>query len=200
MGFNLFGGSSGPSANPNKNGPYNEKLTGDSMTMFMKSQQNQLANTGAAATGQGQQTYGAGLGALAPVLQQLTQLVHGDQAEVSQATQPQSNQIRDSFQAVRNMISQQPRGGGKAGALAEAPYKEQQQISDMQSQTRQGATGQLGSVASSLAGMGLQEEELGQRATGAAGEMNLTRRGQDMGPGSTASQVSSIISSIGMLI
>jgi hypothetical protein len=158
--------------------PINEN---NPMANFLQSSQNLVAGEGAKNVQSGGQTTQSGLGAMAPVLQYLTKLTMGDQADVEQATQPQANQIRDSFQAVRNMISQQPRGGGKAGVLAEAPYKERQQVSDMQSQARQGAAGQLGQMASTLAGIGLEQGQLGEAEQGLAMESALGQRGQNIG-------------------
>jgi hypothetical protein len=121
--------------------------------------QNLAAGGGMLQSGQG--TTGQGIQALSPVLQYLTQLTKGDQGDIAQATQGQTNQIKDSFAAIRNMISAQPRGGGKAGVLAEAPYKQEQQIGDLQQGARAGAAGQLGSIANSLAGLGLQQQNVG---------------------------------------
>lgn len=192
-------------------GPAYEQIEGDSLTKYVKSMQNLMAaqgqqtygqgqallGPGMQVYGQGQQGYQAGLGAMAPTLQYLTQLTKGDQADVSQAIQPEANRIKDSFAAVRNMISAQPRGGGKAGVLAEAPYKEQQQIGDLASQARQGAAGQLGQFASTMAGLGLSqaqtgnefmrtglaESELGQQGLTNADQMALQRRQQNIASG-----------------
>lgn len=157
-----------------------EGMGGDSTTNFVLSMQNLLGGQGQQAYGTGQTGYQAGLGALAPTMQYLTQLTKGDQADVSQAIQPEANRIRDSFAAVRNMISQQPRGGGKAGVLAEAPYKEQQQISDTAAQARAAAPGQLGQFATQLAGMGIDESQMGLGAEGASLQSALQRRQQNI--------------------
>jgi hypothetical protein len=181
--------------NPNAT-PFVENLSGDDMTKFMRSQNNQEAVAGAGATSTGTQTTQSGLGALGPVLAQLSGLVKGDQADISQATQPAANQIKDSFAAIRNMISQQPRGGGKAGVLAEAPYKAATAVGDMQQKARTDATGQLGGLSMQLAGLGVNEQELGLQATQDAASNNLARRNQDMTSGSFASQFGNIAGGI----
>jgi hypothetical protein len=135
----------------------------------------------------GQSTTGQGIQALSPVLQYLTQLTKGDQGDIAQATQGQTNQIKDSFAAIRNMISAQPRGGGKAGVLAEAPYQQEKQIGDLQQGARAGAANQLGNVANSLAGLGLQQQNvgLGEQGLGLsqqslALQTALSQRGQNV--------------------
>jgi len=142
--------------------------------------QNIMGGQGSQSYNTGQQGYQAGLGAMAPTLQFLTQLTKGDQADVSQAIQPEANRIRDSFAAVRNMISAQPRGGGKAGQLAEAPFKEQQAITDLAAQERSQAAGQLGDLSSTLAGLGLRESGLGAQMMDEAAKNALARRGQNI--------------------
>lgn len=144
------------------------------MANFLQSSENSAMAGGAQNLQQGAgmlqgggTTTAQGIQSLGPVLQYLTALTKGDQGDLAQATQPQVNQIKDSFAAIRNMISAQPRGGGKAGVLAEAPYKQEQQIGDMQQQARSGAAGQLGNVANMLAGIGTAQQGIG------LGEQNL---------------------------
>jgi hypothetical protein len=137
-------------------------------------------------TAQGQQNLGAGtnatnqgINAMSPVFQYLTNLVRGDQADVSQTMQPEINRIKDSFSAARQMISQAPRGGGKAGVLAEAPYEETKQIGDIVAQARQGASTQLGNLANTLAGLGINLSDLGIRQEDLALNAALTQRQQN---------------------
>lgn len=153
----------------------------NSTTAFLYSLQNLMGGEGQRGYQQGQAGYQTALGALGPTMDYLTQLTKGDQGDISQATQPEANRIRDSFNAVRNMISQQPRGGGKAGALAEAPYQQQQQINDLAQQARTGAAGQLGQLATTLAGLGLDQSSQGLQLQNLATQAALTRRGQNIG-------------------
>ena len=159
-----------------------EPLSGadNTTTSFLYSMQNLMSGEGERGYQQGQAGYQTALGALGPTMDYLTQLTKGDQGDISQAMQPEANRIRDSFAAVRNMISQQPRGGGKAGVLAEAPYQ-QQQINDLAQQARAGAAGQLGNLATTLAGMGLQQSQLGLQAENLGTQAALQRRGQNAG-------------------
>jgi hypothetical protein len=152
----------------------------DPMSNFLHSMQ----NLGVAQGQQNLQTGGAttaqGLGAMAPVLNYLTALTRGDQGDVTQSMQPEINRIKDSFSAARQMISQAPRGGGKAGVLAEAPYQETKQIGDLAAQARQGATGQLGTLANQLAGLGLDISNLGLNQEQLSQTGALTQRQQNV--------------------
>jgi hypothetical protein len=173
-----------------------EPVVGDSLNKAVKSGYDTLTKIGDEQYAAGKQNTQAGVGGMAPVLQYLTQLTKGDQADVNQATQPQVNQIKDSFSAIRNMISQQPRGGGKAGVLAEQGSQQQKQVGDLQQGARAGAAGQLGQLSSTLAGIGLEQGAMGEKASSAADQATLTRRAQNMGPGSFASQFSSEMNAI----
>jgi len=172
---------------------YQEPIEGDSLTKSVRSFANNLASTGQQYSDAGvknvqagNQQYTSGAAAAAPSLDLLTKLVRGDQADISQAIQPEANRIRDSFSAVRNMISSQPRGGGKAGALAEAPYEEVQQIGDAAQKARAGATGELGNLSTTLAGLGqgqesvgLQQEKIGETGVNDALQAELLRRNEN---------------------
>ena len=109
--------------------------------------------------GQGQNALTAGQNTAAPGLQLLTQLAKGDQGDVSEAAQPQIDSITQQFDQIRNMISQQPRGGGKTTALAEAPFQKSGAIARTEGDMRSGAAGQL-------AGLGLQQEGIGTQLEG----------------------------------
>lgn len=178
---------------------YNEPIEGDSLTKYVRSAANTLTNAGTkllnqgdATVNQGKQQYGAGVASAAPALDYLTRLVKGDQADISQAIQPEADRIRDSFAAVRNMISSQPRGGGKAGVMAEAPYKEAEQIGELASNARSGAVQPLSQLAATLAGLGLNQQnvgvyqtQVGEQALGTGYQGQLTRRGQNIEGGTT---------------
>jgi len=170
------------------------------MANFLQSTQNLGAAAGSKAISSGASTTAAGVGGMAPALQFLTQLTKGNQSDVNQAIAPEANRIGDSFAAVRNMISGQPRGGGKAGVLADSEFKQQGQIADTASQMRTGAAGQLGQLGATLAGVGVGEQQVGEGELGQSEESALTQRGQNVGPGSFASQFGQITSGIGALV
>ena len=131
--------------------------------------------------GQGQNAFTQGQNTAAPGLQLLTQLAKGDQGDVSQAAQPEIDSITQQFDQIRNMISQQPRGGGKTTALAEAPFQKAGAIARTEGDMRQGAAGQL-------AGLGLQQEGIGAGLENESANIGLTKQGLDYGQPSTFSQ------------
>lgn len=148
---------------------------GNPMTNFLQSLENltgsqgqALVGTGTKTTqnampmiGTGQQTTAGGIEALAPSLDFLTRLVKGDQADVQQAEAPQDHALTEQFAAIRNMISSQPRGGGKASALAELPFKKAETETTNATNARTGAASTLGNIATSLAGIGVQQSGVG---------------------------------------
>jgi hypothetical protein len=138
--------------------------------LFGTTKMNQLqtltGQEGQSAVSAGLSGYQSGVTAAAPALDFLTQLTKGDQGDVTQAAQPQIDQITQQFDQIRNMISMQPRGGGKTTALAEAPFQKAGDIQRTEGAMRTGAAGQLGSLSTNLAGLGLQEAGLGANLQG----------------------------------
>lgn len=192
-----------PSGNPadvtgvNPSGFKPQDIQSDnSMANFLGTTQNLAAGLGSSALGTGAATSRAGVSSLAPALDYLTKLTRGDQADVSQAISPEANRIKDSFSAVRNLISAQPRGGGKAGQLAESGFDEQKQIADTAAKARAGGVSQLGTLGTTLTGLGTAQEGVGAGLLNDASTSALTQRAQNMGPGSFSSQFSSIVGAI----
>lgn len=170
------------------------------MANFLGSTQNLAAGAGSSAISTGVKTAKTGTDSLSPVLDYLTKLTKGDQADVSQAIQPEADRIRDSFAAVRNLISSQPRGGGKAGQLAESGFDEQSKIADVASKARTGAVGELGSLGTTLTGLGTQEIGVGAGLLNDSATSALTQRAQNFGPGSTAAKFGQYAQAISALI
>jgi len=167
----------------------------DSLTQFVNSIQGLTAQQGQTAFNTGQQQTQEGVNATAPALDYLTKLTKGDQGDVTQAAQPEIDQITQQFDQIRNMISMQPRGGGKTTALAEAPFQKAGQIQRTEGAMRTGAAGQLGSLGAQLAGLGLGESGLGANLESMAQNAALTRRGQNMSD-TFASQFSQLVNAI----
>lgn len=132
--------------------------------------------------GQGQNAFTQGQNTAAPGLQLLTQLAKGDHGDVSQAAQPEIDSITQQFDQIRNMISQQPRGGGKTTALAEAPFQKAGSIQRTEGDMRAGSAAQL-------AGLGLQQEGLGVGLEDTSANIGLQKQGLDYGQPSTLGQI-----------
>ena len=120
--------------------------------------------------GQGLNAFQQGQNTAAPGLQLLTQLAKGDQGDLTQAAQPEIDSITQQFDQIRNMISQQPRGGGKTTALAEAPFQKSAAITRTEGAARQGSAGQL-------AGLGLQQEGIGAGLENESASIGLQKQG-----------------------
>jgi len=171
------------------------------LTKFIRSIEGLSAAQGQGILGAGANQTQQGVGAAAPALQFLTKLVNGDQGEVTQAAQPEIDNITQQFDQIRNMISLQPRGGGKTSALAEAPFQKSGAIQRTEGQMRSNAAGALGGLATTLAGLGISEAGLGagleQQASNIAmnkAQMNIQETGNLMGMfGSLGQGIGSIV-------
>jgi hypothetical protein len=128
--------------------------------------ENLFKGQGTSAFGAGQQNILSGTNTIAPALSFLTQLTKGDQGDVSEAAQPQIDSITQQFDQIRNMISQQPRGGGKTTALAEAPFQKSAAINRTEGDLRSGAAGSLASTGLGVANLGLGQQGLGAQLEG----------------------------------
>lgn len=148
----------------------------------------------------GQATTNQGITALGPALSLLTNLVQGNQADITQAAQPEIDQISQQFDQIRNLVSLQPRGGGKTSALAEAPFQQAGQIQRTEGQLRSNAVGQLSSLGTNLAniglgqsGVGLQESNLGLNLEQSSANDALQKQGLNYGQQSTLQQLVGVI-------
>ena len=178
---------------------YNEPVSGNSLDKFLRSIEGYTANQGQQLQVGGGQTMQSGLNDLGPALDILTKLTKGDQADVNQALGPQYQSIDEQMGAIRSMISQQPRGGGKTTALAEAPFKAASEKQNLATQARTAATGQLAQLGTEVAGLGERALGLGIGETEASANMALTKQGLDYGT-NFASQFQAIAQGLNALI
>ena len=151
----------------------------------------------------GQATTNQGITALGPALSLLTNLVQGNQADITQAAQPEIDQISQQFDQIRNLVSLQPRGGGKTSALAEAPFQQAGQIQRTEGQLRSNAVGQLSSLGTSLAniglgqsGVGLQESNLGLNLEQSSANDALQKQGLNYGQQTPIQQFATLAGAI----
>lgn len=149
--------------------------TGDSNTNTFRTGVNtinnlgtSLVNTGNKQTQTGQDITGAGTGvfnqgsqSLDQVIKYLSTLAGGDTSTIEGAIKPQIDSITQQFNQIRSMIAGGPRSGGTASTLAQAPYQEAAQISNLVNQTQQQAEANLGGAATQKAQLGLSEQGVG---------------------------------------
>ena len=138
-----------------------QEFGGTSLDTFIQSIQDLTGQQGKGILEKGQGQTQQGVNALAPSLDLLTKLTKGDQGDVTQAAQPEIDQITQQFDAIRNMVSLQPRGGGKTSALAEAPFKKAGDIQRTEGAMRTDSASKLATVGSNLAGIGAGESAIG---------------------------------------
>jgi len=136
-----------------------------------------FVTAGANVAGGGLTQARSGAEAAAPAIDYLTKLVRGDQADVAAAAQPQIDEITQQFDQIRNLVSLQPRGGGKASVLAETPFEKTKAIADVEGKMRTGAAGQLGGLSTQLANVGLGEAGVGL----GIGQLGLGEQGVGLG-------------------
>ena len=165
----------GTVANPLPLQGINSKGIAQDNSTFIKSLEGLTGAQGSNFLGAGASQAKSGTDAIAPVLSFLTSLVKGDQADVTQAAQPEIDQITQQFDQIRNLVSLQPRGGGKTSALAEAPFQKSAQIQRTEGGLRSNAANQLGSLGTTLAGLGLQQEGIGAGLEGQSAEIAQRR-------------------------
>lgn len=172
--------------------------SGSEVTKYMENLQNLLGTQGSNLLVQGAGQTGAGITAANPALQFLTNLVSGDKTALESATQPEVDQIKAQFDQIRQLIASGPRGGGTASAMVQAPTEEVKQIADVKASMQKGAAGELGTLATTLAGLGISMEGLGLGAESTAASTDVALRGQQTQAGMASDQMwGQIVSSIG---
>lgn len=126
-----------------------------------------------------------------PIISQMQKLLSGDTTAEMQAIQPEADVIGQQFSAVRSMIADQPRGGGKTSQLAQLPVQQIQQISNLLANARNAAPGSLStaltgkagvqqSAIQNLLGTGLAETGMGIGASEGSANIAMGGRGQDI--------------------
>lgn len=176
-----------------------EPVEGNSLTQFVRSLHDLTGSQGQANLDTGTQQFKTGVQEASPSIDYLTKLVKGDMSDVNDATRPQVDQITQQFDQVRNMISGSPRGGGKAGTLAEQPFQKASAIARVQGDARTKAVGELGTLAGQQAQLGAGQQQLGFGLESLADQDALTMRGQDNG-NNFASQFQQITAGIKNLV
>jgi uncharacterized phage infection (PIP) family protein YhgE len=172
----------------------------NSLDQFIRSIEGLTGTQGQGILQQGQATTNQGVNSLAPSLDLLTKLTKGDQGDVTQAAQPEIDQITQQFDQIRNMISLQPRGGGKTTALAEAPFKKAGDIQRTEGDMRTSAAAKLADVGSNLAGIGLAESGQGIGLEQEAANVALTKQGLDYGQPTSMQQFATFTAGLGNLL
>lgn len=110
---------------------------------------------------QGDELSGMGNEALQPLLQYFQALVGGDPNALMAATQPERARVIDQYDTARKSIGEfGGRGGGANRAMADSQFSQANTLSNITAFARRDAAGQLGSVSTTLQGLGLSADQL----------------------------------------
>src|SRR5262245_54757185 len=100
-----------------------------------------LGEEGKHLTGAGDTTVAKANSLFAPVNLRNERLLSGDQSALRADLLPETDAIGQQFANVRNMIADQPRGGGKTSVAAQLPIEEIRTLANLISQERNAAAG-----------------------------------------------------------
>src|SRR6266566_4193512 len=128
----------------------------------------------------GPQTTQQATGMLGPVTDYYSKLLSGDPNALMQAISPEADVVGQQFGQIRQMISQQPRGGGKTAQLAQLPVEQTRILSGLLGQARNAAPQGLQSIAGLLAQLGLGESQQGIQSAEGVAQIGLQGRQQDI--------------------
>jgi hypothetical protein len=139
--------------------------------------------------GEGTQLRQQGAEALSPVLEYFKQLMGGDPAAMAQATAPERGKVIDQYDAARQSIARfAPRGGGSGSAIAGSYVQQAQQLGDITSRAREGATAGLAQLGPQLQALGLNADQVASmdlntliQSVLSGEQLDVTKRGQTFG-------------------
>jgi len=157
-----------------------EPITGDSLTQFLRSNFNMLGDVATSTLGQGQNTLGAGVNALAQPFDYWSAILSGDKNALAKAIGPTVGAVDKQFEAASRGASQNmARGGARDAQLAELPFQKAGKISDAILSLQPQAAQQLTGLASILTQLGLSQEQLAATFESILTSGQLTRRQQN---------------------
>jgi hypothetical protein len=172
-----------PATDPNQN-PYQMPYLGslpnrEESIGSLQSMQKMLGTTAGQAQQEGLSAMGQGIDSMAPVLDYFKKLLSGDRGEVMGAIGPEVDTISKQFGQIRQMLSTEGRGGGKASAGNQFQFQEQSQVGSLINQSRRGAATGLQGAATALGGMGAAETGLGIQAGSDAAQSILAQTAEE---------------------
>ena len=148
----------------------------------------QLKQAGTAASARGTELGGMSQEQLGPILQILQQLTGGDPNALLAATRPERARVIDQYDTARKSIAQfSPRGGGTSAVLAQSRFDQADTSANITAEARQGAIKTSADLGTTLAGLGLNAQQLASmdlnsilQAILSKKQLDLTKRGQNM--------------------
>lgn len=143
-------------------GQSGEKDQGD-QNSYLKSLTNMTGIQGRNTLQGGKDQYQGADDALQPYADYFSRLAGGDRSEALSAMGPQIDPITQQFDSIKKMFSDTGvRGGGTTSTLAQLPFQETAQISDLINKGRLQAAGAGSQLQETRAGLAQNQEQLGQ--------------------------------------
>lgn len=159
------------------------KTAGDSSTdqpIFNLLTQLQGGGGSAAASGAG--AFAGGTSALQNPINYYSQLLSGDPTATAAAIAPTTSGIMQQYDtAYKNLTDNTARGGQRSGAIANNQTAEAGAVSNALTQVQPAAAQGLGNLGTSLAGLGVSEQGVGNQGLSQVLQGLLGMRGQDVG-------------------
>lgn len=156
------------------------------MAAFLQSLQNSLTASGEQAFGTGQAAFSEGLQDFAPAQAYWSDILSGNRSEMESAIAPEKASILDQYRARRRSRAQLgSRSGGTNEAETQSGYAQAGDIAALLQKLRPQAAQGTADVASSIAGLGVQESQIGNEQIFNALQAAISQRGQNLGQQAT---------------
>ena len=158
-----------------------QPVSGNPMTQFLQSSENNLTNIGGGAFSGGQSTYQAGLNDFGPSQQYWNDILSGNKVSMESAIAPEKSDILSQYRARRKQLAQQGgRGGGTNEAVASSEFAQAGDVAGLLQKLRPQAAKESGGIAAQIANLGLGESGLGAQELNTAIQSALSQSQQDV--------------------
>lgn len=142
----------------------------------------QLQGGGGSASASGAGAFAGGTSALQNPINYYSQLLSGDPTATAAAIAPTTSGIMQQYDtAYKNLTDNTARGGQRSGAIANNQTAEAGAVSNALTQVQPAAAQGLGNLGTSLAGLGVSEQGVGNQGLSQVLQGLLGMRGQDVG-------------------
>jgi hypothetical protein len=140
-----------------------------------------LQGNGSAASTAGASTFNAGTSSLSPSIDYYSKLLSGDPTATASAIEPTTTGIMQQYDtAYKNITDNGARGGQRSGSVAANSTAAAGKVSDVIAGVQPAAAQGLTNTASTLAGLGVAEQGVGNQDIMSALQNLLSMRGQDI--------------------
>jgi len=142
---------------------------------------NMLSQSGTESKAAGGATFATGMAAEGAPLKYYQDLLSGDRSRMESAIAPEKSEILAQYRARRRQLARGQRGGGTNEAVAESGFAQSGDIAGLLAKLRPEAAKGSAEIAGQMAGMGLQQQQIGSNELMAALSATVQERGQTFG-------------------